>query len=276
MKTFQKFLPLGLYTKTASMGKYWGSPWGHISGKLNGSVGGVWKGIDWVRKFIFPTQRGTLPLYKAYKAGLISSRAFSYKQMNIRKAVLSPLGYVGRTNLTNFIIPIWEAFCTKHGLKMTGLNAFIRRNAGALYASIPNANQEYIAATNAPILTNAKVSDGDLEGTPILTAVYTTGTGNLVITWDADVYGNGLATDLSWFCVLKKPILESVGVSGTWAPKLYMYGPVGGSVARSVATATIVLPAGLSAADLTAFLFFKDVAATIGYSISNSLQVTAP
>lgn len=258
------------------MGKYIGSPWGKISGKLNGSVGIGWKGIDSVRKFLNPAQRGTLPDYRNYKAGLLSTRSFSYSQMNIRRAVLSPLGYVARMNLEALIIPVWEEFVTKHGLKMTGSNAFIRANAATLFASMSNIAEEYNATTNAPDLAVAKVSDGDLEGTPILTAVYTTGTGNLVVTWNATCYGNGLATDKVWIVAFRKPILESVGVTGTWAPKLYCYGPLDGATARSAATATVALPAGLTAADLTAYLFFRDAAGTIGYSISNALQVTAP
>ena len=258
------------------MGKYWGSPWGHISGKLNGAVGGGWKGIEWVRTFIFPTQRGTLALYRQYKKGLVSPVAFSYEQMNIRKAALSPLGYVGRTNLTNFIIPIWTEFCTKHGLVMTGLNAFVRRNAAVLYNSMAHVDEEYDAAANTPDLALATMSDGDLEGTPLLTAAYTTGTGNLATTWDEAVFGNGALTDEAWICVLKKPILESVGVTGTWAPKLYLYGPLDTTKTRDDEGATVVLPTGLTAADLTAFLFFRDAAETIGWSISNALQVTAP
>lgn len=254
--------------------KYIGSPWGTIRGKLNGAVGGVWKGINWGRVLVLPTQRGTLKKYRAYKDGKIP--VFSFAQMNIRRAVIQVLGYIGRIHTTNFIIPIWQEFATRHNYKMTGLNVFVNRNAAAMFASMPNKDQEYIAATNAPDLTSMKMSDGDLEGTPILTATYATGSGATIITWAKDCFGNGLQTDKAWVCVLKKPILESVGRNGTWAPKLYLFGPYDTSVARSVETVTVTLPTGLSPDDLTAFLFFRDVAETLGFSVSNSHTVVAP
>lgn len=258
------------------MGKYLGSPWGKIRGILNGAVGGAWRGIDWNRVLVFPTQRGTLKKYRQFKAGSISN--FSYAQMNIRRAVLSPLGYIGRMHLGTFIYTIWDEFVTRHSLKMTGLNVFVMKNAPNMYASMPHKDQEYNATTNAPDLTVIKASDGDLEPTPALGAqTYVVGTGVLTLNWDKDTFGNGKATDLVYVVVLRKPILESFGVSGTWAPKLWLYGPlqVAGKT-RVDETGTVTLPPGLTIADLTAYVFFKDAAGEIGYSPSVAKAVTAP
>lgn len=261
------------------MGKYTGSPWGHIRGKLDDCVGGVWKGIEWVRVLVFPTQRGTLAKYRMYKDGLIPPSQFSFPQMNIRRASLQVLGYVARTNLENYINIVWKDFVDRHSLLMTASNAFVKKSAANLYHSMPQFDQEYTVPANEPDLKVIKMSDGDLEGTPILTAYYTTGTGALAVTWAKDCFTNGLGTDLAWIVVLKKPILESVGRDGTWAPKLYMYGPTRGFplvAIRDDETLTAVLPTGLTAADLTVFLFFRDSLGQIGYSLSTSRAVVAP
>lgn len=255
------------------MAKYIGSPWGQILGKLNGSVGGKWKGINWVRVLVHPAQQGSLEKYRMYKDGLIGIPPFSFPQMNIRRASLQVLGYVARTNLSNFINIIWYDYVQKHALVMTPSNAFVQKSAALLYYSMPNIDQEFVVGANEPDLKVIKMSDGDLEGTPILTAVYVPGTGVLTVTWDKTCYTNGLPTDLTWIVVAKKPILESVGRNGTWMPKLFMYGPYNPpalGTTRAAEVAVYPLPIGLTIADLTVYLFFRDSLNSIGYSISNS------
>jgi hypothetical protein len=244
-------------------------------GKLGYIVGGKWKdGVYWLRGWVKPMQRGSVQDYKDYKAGKISS--MSYKQMNIRRAVLQVLGHIGRMNLTNWMDPVWGDYNLRHGVtNLTAMNQFIRNNASRLYYSLPNRDQEYNSTTNAPDLTKMLVSKGDLESTPIMTAVYTSGTGALEITFSSTCYTNGLPTDLSYAMVAKKPILESTGVTGTWAPKLFCYPPSrGDSKTRTDGKITLTLPTGLTAADLTAYLFFKDAAGIIGFSDSTALQVS--
>ena len=256
------------------MAKLRNNPLGDPIGKFGNVVGGKWKdGIYWIRSRIFPAQRGTFINFKSFKADG-TPRQFSYKQMNIRQC-MKILGHTARLNMDLLIIPIWEDLAQRLNLKMSGANLFVKTNLPGFFASMPNKSQELVLATNAPLMSSLKMADGNLEGTPILTAVYTTGTGSTTVTWSPTCFTNGLATDKTWFAFTAKPLLESVGVDGTWKPKMYVYGPLGGSVARSVGTATFNLPAGLTAADLTAHLFFRDLL-TIGYSISDSAAVTAP
>lgn len=263
------------------MGTYIGSPWGQIRGKVFDHVGGVWKGINWLRVRILPTQRGTLDLYRKLKDGLITPDQFSYPQMNIRRAVLQVLGYIARMNLSLWIYPVWEALCTKRGWTMTGANAFVRRNAATLLNTMDR-DIEYDPTTNAPDLATILVSDGDLEAPAgITSATYNTATGAVVVIWDASTYTNGADDDVCNLVIVKKPILESVGRDGTWYPSLFMYPimaappPPGVAATRVDGTVTVTLPTGLSADDLTAYLFFRDDAGIIGYSASLGLQVTA-
>jgi hypothetical protein len=73
--------------------------------------------------------------------------------------------------------------------------------------------------------------------------------------------------------VAKKAILDVV----TWEPKLFVFPPSRGNTkTRTDATVTLTLPAGLTATELTAYLFFKDAAGTIGFSESVSLVCAAP
>jgi hypothetical protein len=264
------------------MATYIGSPWGTMKGKLNGSVGGSYKGINWVRVLKDPTQKGTLELYRQYKeTGLPVD--FSFAQMNLRRVVTSPLGYIGRTNLQTFIFPIWERLCKLLHWKMSGANALIKLNANRLLNSMPDKTTEFEPDTNSPDLKEIYVSDGDLEGTNSLTAVYDTATGDLVLTWDTSIFKNGLATDYPWFVVFKKPIIDyGTDGDGSWLPTLFMYGPWQAEppavpAQRDDGTETWTLPDGLDADDLTAFIFFVDGAppGTIGWSRSQSCQVTA-
>lgn len=261
------------------MGKYIGSPWGYIRGKLDDAVGGAWKGINWVRVRIEPTQRGTLDKYRLFKDGLLDPSQFSYPQFNIRRCVLQVLGYVARFNLTSWIRPVWEELVTKRGWTMTGTNAFVRRNAATFFSSMLR-TAEYVVGLNEPDLEDLLVSDGDLEGTTAGGATYVPGTGVLTVTWTASVFTNGAADDQAQVIVLKKPLLESVGRDGTWYPALFAYPfiPAPPSPAfpaeRSAGTVDVTLPTGLAAADLVAYVFFRDAAGTIGYSPSLARQVT--
>lgn len=267
------------------MAKYRGSPWGELRGKLFDHVGGIWKGVRWTRFLAYPTQRGTLGLYHLLKDGLIPPERFSYPQFNIRRAVLQVLGYIARMNLSTWIYPVWEALCTKRAWVMTGTNAFVRRNAATLLTSMDR-DTEY-DETNQPDLTKMLISDGDLEpAAGLLTATYDPALGTLTVTWDPTVYTNGADTDIAFVMVAAKypdthTALESIGDEGTWAPKLYMYGtalvpePPAVPKIRVDATYDLTLPMGLTADDLTAYLFFRDKEDIIGYSPSFGYQVVA-
>lgn len=265
------------------MSKYFGSPWGYMRGKLFDTVGGYWKGINWNRVRVFPKQRGTLDNYRLLKDGLLDPWEFSYPQMNIRRAIIQVLGYIARMNMEKWIVPVWDALVAKRGWTMTGTNAFVRRNAATLLNSMEK-GKEFIPDPldpdyNIPNLADMLVSDGDLEGPAELTsATYDTVTGAVTYTWDPTIFTNGAGDDRAYLMVAKKPILESVGRDGTWAPKLFMYSNVYTEPflvnARSAGTATLTIPMGLNFEDLTAYLFFRDEQDIIGHSPSKGIQAT--
>jgi len=267
------------------MGTYMGSPWGIIRGKIHDTVGGVWKGIEWVRVRVLPTQRGTLQNYRLLKDGLIPPERFSYPQMNIRRVVLQVLGYIGRGNLPNFIYPVWEALVTKRGWTMTGINAFVRRNASNFFNSLTDRNLEYDADTNKPDPCTILMSEGDLEPSPSITAsTYTISTGDITVDWDPTIVMNGSADDFAFLVVLKMSsiasgLLEEIGRYGNWYPGVYLYGtgvpvpPPGMQEVRSAGTISRNIGKGHDM-PLYAYVFFRDEQGAIGYSKSTCLIST--
>jgi hypothetical protein len=248
---------------------------GSVSGNWAGAVGGTvfgksFDGIHTVRQRPVPTQRGTLKELLAFQAGRI--RTFSYKQMNSRN-VNRFLGMIVRTHLTTLIDTVWHDFCARHHVKrMSAGNMFVKQNKSILYNSMTNTSLIWNESTNTVDLKKMLVSYGDLEPVDSITsATYTTDTGELVISFSESVFGNGLATDKAYVVVARKPILEA----GTYKPSIYIYEPTGGSVARSAATITVTIAEGLTATDLTAYLYFKDVAGVLGYSNSKGHAVVA-
>lgn len=255
------------------MGKLTNNPLGDPIGKIGHIVGGKWKdGFYWLRAQVFPSQKGTIKDNRDYLAG--TQRKMSYPQMNIRN-IMRVLGKVGRLNLANWIDLIYSDYITRHGITgLTGLNLFIKQNAAILFASLTNKALIWDEATNKMDLLQMKVSKGDLEEPqPITSAVYTTGSGALVITHPITFFGNGLATDVAYAMVAKKDILNVVN----WEGALFLFPPsVGDATTRGDVAITLTLPAGLTATDLTAYLFYKDAANTLGFSDSVSKAVTAP
>jgi len=258
------------------MGKYMGSPWGFTRGKIGDVVGIAWKGIDSNRVRVLPSQRGTMKMFKAVLNGTGSKR-FSYAQWNVREAAMSSLGNVARENMTNWIDPVWQVLATKRKVAMTGINLFIKEALPAFFASMPQKKQLYVEATNAPLLTSLKVSDGDLEGIPLITtATYDTATGKVHATWPVTFTRNGLATDKVYAVVVRKPILNA-----SYQPSLSLYGNCVAvpTAVRSDGTAgadIITIPLGLTPADLFLYLFTKDAAGTIGFSESVCKVTVAP
>jgi hypothetical protein len=258
------------------MGKYMGSPWGYIRGKVADVVGIAWKGIDSNRVRVLPAQRGTMKMFKAVLAGSGSKR-FSYAQWNVRNAALGVMGNVARENMTNWIDPVWQVLATKRKVAMTGINLFIKEALPLFFASMPQKTQLYVEATNAPLLTSLKVSDGDLEGIPsITTATYATGTGVVHATWPVTFTRNGLATDKVYALVARKPLLNTA-----YGSALTLYGNCVAvpTAVRSAGTAgadVITIPLGLTPADLFLYLFTKDAVGTIGFSESVCKVTAAP
>jgi len=259
------------------MAKYYGSPWGTLRGKLNGAVGGGWKGINWARVLIYPTQHGTIAMYKDYKNGIIPPEDFSFPQFNLRRLSTGPLGNLAKNNMSNLINPIWAQYTRRKEFLMSGLNAYIKYSSADLLNSMPDKTAEFDPDTNSPDLRVIQMSRGELEETiEFSECLYAPLTGAIYPTWDMNIYKNGKSVDLAYIAILSKPIVESYGVDGTWEPALYLYGPAqkctradgdGGAIGG-------ILPTGLDPEDLTAFTFFRDVDNIIGYSKSASVQVT--
>lgn len=247
------------------MAKYIGSPWGSIRGKLGGSVGGVWKAIEWVRRLSLPHQRGSLAYMTGVLAGLIHPGRFSWRQFNIKRLVFQVLGWLGRRNLTSWMYPVWQRLCDKHGYKLTHINLFLKRNIPTLWASLPDPDAKYDAVTNKPDMALLLVSDGDLEETPNFSAlVYAPLTGVLTFTWDGTHTLNGDDTDEAYIMAYVEPIVDS-----RWRPNGRMYGTALVSASTRVAGSdTLTLPIGLTPGDICGYVYFKDTANIIGYSPS--------
>jgi len=236
-------------------------------GKIAYAVGAKWKaGKYYIRSRIFPAQRGTIKDEALYEQG--NYPAMSYKQMNIRRAVLQVLGTLGRVNLVNWINIVWKDYNDRHpgANPITNMNQMVKANASPLYFSLPDRAIKYNESTNTIDLTKFLASKGDLEPAPsITTAIYNTETGALIITFPENHITNGAGTDLVYAIVLKKPVLDIT----TWKPTLFLFGPTRGNTkTRADGTVTVTLPEGLTATSLYAYIFFKDAAGTIGYSDS--------
>jgi len=252
------------------------NPLGDYVGKIGNTVGGKWRSIYWVRTLVFPTQRGTLPLWRMLKAGALPPERFSYKQMNLRRLSLQILGFIAKENMQTFTSVIWNPLAKNKRDPMSGANLFVKKNAARLFHSMPHTDQEFDPDTNSPDLTTITMSDGTLENTPILTATYDAASGELAITWNKTCYTNGNQDDYVYIAALKKPLLNSYEYpDGEWEPAIHLYGPewVGGEPPavpkeRKDESASITLPTGLDADDLTAFLFFRTQAGLNSGTIS--------
>jgi hypothetical protein len=260
--------------------RYIASPFGFVIGKWGDVIGEKWKNKFYTRKRTMPTQRGTLAQYTLLKKGLLTPDLFSFKQFNIRRLVIQVLGYLGKMNMENLIFPVWDQYRKKHKKPLSGMNLFMKANVKRLFFSMPHTDQEFDETTNSPDLTQLLISNGELESTPITSATYAPDTGYLTLHWSNVCYKNGNQTDIPYAAVLKKPILESYGYpDGTWQPALYLYGPMLPkdqetlNLSRHSESAIFTLPPGLTATDLTAFLFFRSDDNTL-ISNSTALQVS--
>ena len=249
------------------MAKYTASPWGNLRGKLGGSVGGAWKGINWARAHLFPRQPGTLTKKRQSKDGCVRGIIYNANQMNVRRPVFGMLGFVGKETLTTLIHPVWQWLCDKRGLKLTGINKFVKENMRRLYDSTWTGAGvgASFSGSNLPDYTKMIVADGDLEAAPSITAVtYSGATGIATVTWNTSVYGNGLPADNAWVAVYRKPNAVEIG---DYKPNGRLFVSNTGQ-ARSTGTATIAIPTALAVGELIGFAFFNDTCANYSPSVS--------
>lgn len=132
---------------------------GGFSGKVGPIVGAAWKGIDYMRSYVIPSNP--------------RSPAQTAHRLSFKKLVL-----LAREILTTVLQPFWDPF----QIGMSGFNSFIKQN----FTLFKVANK---------LTTASLVAKGTLEGTPITTCTYATATGIVSLAFASETYGNGLPTD---------------------------------------------------------------------------------
>ena len=144
----------------------------------------------------------------------------------------------GRQVLATLLNVYWDPFYSD----MSGFNAFISKN--------------YSLSSSTGALTSANImSEGTLEPTPSFIDATITGT-SLVINWSPTVSGNGLATD----------IIKVVVYSLT-SKNLYF---ITSAVQRSVGTATLTVPSGITEDDIAWIFFHRGTGSS--FVVSNSVS----
>lgn len=129
-------------------------------GKVGGAVMSKWKAINYIRAYAVPSNPDT-DAQSAHRAKFKALVQFAQKLMVL-------------------VVPqLWDPFYNT----MSGFNAVVKENFD-------------LATANGLVEEDGILSKGNLEPVFDVAAEYTTGTGSTVITWDGDVFANGLATDL--------------------------------------------------------------------------------
>jgi len=252
------------------MAKYTASPWGKVRGKIGGAVGSTWKGIDYLRAHLYPKQVGSIRKLDAFEGGCARGINFSAAQMNIRRVSFGMLGYLGRHTHAALMTRIWQTLADKKGLKKTGLNLFIQKNARILHKSYNSGTT--FDEFNLPDYTQMIISDGNLEPAFLFTGAlkgfpFMGQPAPVTISWSTVTLRNGNQSDDVWVGIYIKPdareraALEPYGM-------LYISQP---GKKRSDGTCIVYVP-NKNASDMTAFLFFSDGCAN--YSPSLSRQVS--
>jgi len=124
-----------------------------------------------------------------------------------------------------------------------------------------------LIATSVSEPDDCIVAYGSLEGIADLAAVYTTGTGDLSITWTGDIFGNGSAGDY-----------VNVAVYDSSEDKIVAFGNTGDT--REDENSTFSCKPGLTAGNLTVYLFLTKEELGSGeitsVSTSQTCEPTAP
>jgi hypothetical protein len=152
---------------------------GGFSGKVGPVVGASWKGIDYMKQYVIPSNPNT--------SGQQAQRSKMSQAIKNARQVLSTL-----------IADYWSPYA----VHMSGFNAFT--------------SELLLTFTGANIFAlNTRVAKGVL--TPILNLVasYNTGTGALTSVWDANLVGDALGTDTIVFVAYEKSTKDIVGYQDT-------------------------------------------------------------
>lgn len=181
---------------------------------------------------------------------IVKTRAFpanpqSTGQTRVR-GVFTELVICFKVISEKIIRPFWNAFTTGN---KTGWGNLLKQNMTAMVAVGWD-------------ITQMILSIGTLEGVGTLAGVYNAATGDLIITWDETTFTNGALTDKMSFVAIDNSTKSVVADSLC-------------SSDRDDETDTIVLPAGLTATDISLFALLSDieVPSTDPYIVSDSQRV---
>ncbi|NTW77529.1 MAG: hypothetical protein HGB33_07130 [Syntrophaceae bacterium] len=179
---------------------------GGFSGKVGPVVGAKWKDIDYMRSYVIPSNPQTVDQ--------------TTQRDKFKKCVL-----YGRDLLGSLLQPYWDMFYSN----MSGFNAWISNNLNLLDGS-------------KQLTASAIMSKGTLEGVSAVTATYATASGEVELTWDGTIFGNGETTDLCRLVVYDKANED-----------LYFFG---GIFTRADENFVATIKIGLTATGVIAYLFF--------------------
>ena len=197
---------------------------GGISGKVANVVGGRWKTTDYIRSLVTP------------------ANPRSAAQV-IQRDKMSLVVHLARQVLGSVINAYWDPFVTS----ISGFNAFVQKNIKLVEDPI-----DYLAFF---------YTVGKLTIVEITSAVYTTGTGVIVCSWDTALIGNMKADD--------KPLVLCYD-EGTDKTTIG-----GGSEVRSDGARNVTIETGRDVAELSVFLFFTQAKDGILDIVSDSVSILA-
>lgn len=200
---------------------------GQLRGKVAGVVGSQWKDKNYIREYVLPANPNTV------------AQQTQRSKMTDCVAFAKPL--VG---------PIFNAYTDRFQKSMSGFNRFIKSNI-AIFDGTPTYN-------------TIKITEGKLSPVSVTDAVYTTGSGQMQITWTENLGNNGASDDQCYGAVLHVP----TGIM--YAAPL--------EVDRDTLNHLYFLPTGLTATDFETWTFAAQYSGTLVNMISDSdhVQGTAP
>jgi len=196
-----------------------------ILGPGRNKVGGVimsrWKSINYIRGYAVPSNPKT-PAQLAHRAKFKLIVQFMQQLM------------------VSIIPQCWDRYYNT----MSGFNAVV------------STNWDDFSAADVPTV-NTIMAKGTLENLSQFTAAYESGSGDISITWDDEVFGNGLATDLI-----------GVIVADTGNNKVYYQGTLPAKT-RASESATVTIPGSLDFSTLIVW-YFTYRGEGVDYTQSNS------
>lgn len=209
------------------MAKLRGGILGNIRGKVAGVVGGQYKDVNTLREYVKPANPNT------------DAQQAARSVFGLAVLIMRPL--VGS---------LCNPFLDKFQRSMSGFNWLIKHNYAAIKANLSGAQ--------------LVLSAGPLHPAPLISAFYTTATGDLTFAWGGDLGADGAITD-----VVHAFLWDTV--SDTWIVN-------GLSEPRETLAIDTNIGAGLDPADLRAYIMTTKAVNGIITKISASsfVQPVAP